>query len=119
MPDNSDWLPGDLVVVLGSTLVTRWSEDENNLSEQFTRGPQLGLIICRSHQWVEPSAMGENGDVFYVVFFSGAPQLSKLAQGTESAYVTQGFYRVPGDLIVHPDEAHNPARLFGSQRLRD
>ena len=100
-----DWLPGDLVVVLASSLVTKWSEDENSLSEHFTRGLQLGLVINRSHQWTEPNVLLEDSHMHYIVFFTNSQ--------------TNGFFRVPGNRIIHPDEVNNPERLFGTQRLSD
>jgi hypothetical protein len=103
-----DWLPGDLIVVLESSLITKWSDDENTLSEHFTRGLQLGLIINRSHRWAEPWAepntLLEGSHMYYLVFFAN--------------YHT-GFYKVPGNRIIHPDEVNDPSRLFGSQRLSD
>lgn len=111
-----DWLPGDLIVVLASSLISRC----NSEVEQFTRGLQLGLIVCRSHQWVEPNALQEESHMYYIVFFGSIVGKQKLFDNEpDSATVAPGFYKVPGNRIIHPDEINNPARLFGTQRLSE
>lgn len=112
---SHDWLPGDLVVIIPSSLVTRLNSDE----EQFTTGMQLGLVICRSHRWEEPSVLQQESHMFYVVFFGSVQRKKMFASEPDNAYISPGFYVVPGSRIIHPDEVNNPARLFGSQRLRD
>jgi|SRR5579871_2903890 len=109
-----DWLPGDLVVVLESSLVARCGTE----IEQFTRGLQLGLIIQRSHAWTEPNELQAESHMFYIVFFGSikGPQRMGFAHEVDDSIVSPGFYRVPGNRIIHPDEVHNPARLFGSHR---
>jgi hypothetical protein len=110
-----DWLPGDLIVVLESSLISRL----NSEAEQFTRGLQLGLVVQRSHQWVEPNPLQEESHMFYVVFFGSIVRKKPLDNELNSATVMPGFYRVPGNRIIHPDEVHNPARLFGSHRVTE
>jgi hypothetical protein len=111
MPDSDwkpgrVWLPGDLVIVLESTLVSRL----NSNAEQFTRGLQLALIIQQSNQWAEPSDPAGGSHTYYTVFFNNEPN---------DPMAAAGFYYVPGNCIIHPDEANNPARLFGSRRLQE
>jgi hypothetical protein len=111
-----DWLPGDLIVVLESSLIARCGTE----IEQFTRGLQLGLVVQRSHQWTEPSALYEDSHMYYIVFFGSIKGDQKLIGNEhDDSIVSPGFYRVPGNRIIHPDEVHNPARLFGSQRLTE
>jgi len=111
-----DWLPGDLIVVLESSLISRI----NSEVEQFTRGLQLGLIVQRSHRWTEPNVLQEDSHMYYIVFFGSIVKHPKLFNAEpDSSVVTPGFYCVPGNRIIHPDEVHNPARLFGSQRLSE
>jgi len=107
-----DWAPGDLVVVLASSLVDRCGSE----AQLFTRGLQLGLVIQRSHQWVEPNALQEESHMYYVIFFAS---IAGTPPGLDDDVMSPGFYRVPGNRIIHPDEASNPARLFGSQRLQE
>jgi hypothetical protein len=80
---------------------------------------QLGLVVCRSHRWEEPNALQEDSHMFYVVFFGSVKKKKMFDSEPDDAYISPGFYTVPGSRIIHPDEVHNPARLFGSQRLRD
>lgn len=110
---TKDWLPGDLVVVLESSLIARCGTEV----EQFTRGLQLGLIVQRSHQWVEPNPLQEDSHMCYIVFF-GSIRGDQRMFGNEpvDSVVSPGFYRVPGNRIIHPDEVHNPGRLFGTHR---
>lgn len=98
-----DWLPGDLVVVLDGTLVSRLSSSEDSSEEQFTKGLKTALVICRSHRWEEPNELQEESHMYYTIFFSDDN--------------LRGFYVVQGSRLLHPDEVNNPARLFGSQRL--
>jgi len=108
-----DWLPGDLVVVLESSLIARCGTE----IEQFTRGMQLGLVIQRSHQWTEPNTLQEESHMYYIVFFGSVVGPQRMfPHERDDSVMSPGFYRVPGNRIIHPDEVNNPARLFGSHR---
>lgn len=95
---DKDWLPGDLIVVLESSLVERYLASDGE-EGHFTRGLNIGLIIGQSHRWKEPNELQWESHRYYIVFLN--------ERGST------GFYVVPGSRIVDPSEAKSPGRLFG------
>jgi hypothetical protein len=109
---SRDWLPGDMIVVLPSSLVSRVDSNE----EQWTRGNQLGLVVAQAHRWESPNVLQMESHRWYVVFFAHVDHGLLITPSSWRNDVTTGFYEVPGNRTIDPSEVNNPGRLFGPWR---
>lgn len=110
--ESRDWLPGDLVVVLRSSVIDRLGTN----ATQWTHCDLLGLVVQSSHRWEEPDDDDPSLDLFpcYVVYFSHVRPLMLHVPSAFAAVVQPGLYMVSGNRIIDPSEVGNPGRLFGT-----
>lgn len=82
--------PGTHVVIKDFSLVRRLASEE----EHYTSGLQNGIVLQLAHVWREGD---ERPEPTYLVLFSRDMRI----------------YYVPESMLLSPDEASSPGRLFG------
>ena len=89
---NFNLTPGTLVVIKRNALVQRFGTE----TEFFLPSATTAMVVQLSHLWHELGTIAEPSPS-YLVLFAGETRL----------------YIVPGDMIMTPDQATDPSRLFG------